>query len=198
MIRFLIPMALFLAIAGGCQPEPTSLTEAEQTLLTRKGQDIVTEVATVLSSALTKSIADGGVGKAAQYCSFIAVPLVDTLAVRHGVDVRRTSNRLRNAKNAPTDREREVLTQYEQQRAQGAQLQPLLEVIDAHTVAYYQPIVVQPLCLQCHGKLGETLPEENYSFIKYLYPNDEAIGYALDDVRGIWSMRMPRQASQNH
>ena len=190
-------MALFLAIAGGCQPEPTSLTEAEQTLLTRKGQDIVTEVATVLSSALTKSIADGGVGKAAQYCSFIAVPMVDTLAVRHGVDVRRTSNRLRNAKNAPTDREREVLTQFEQQRAQGAQLQPLLEVIDAHTVAYYQPIVVQPLCLQCHGKLGETLPEENYSFIEYLYPNDKAIGYALDDVRGIWSMRMPRQASQN-
>lgn len=151
----------------------------------------------VMTSALTKSLTEGGVGRAAQYCSYIAIPMVDTLAVRHGVTIRRTSTKLRNAKNdAPTEREFQVLQQYAQQEVAGQELKPMVEAIDPQTVAYYHPITIQPLCLNCHGVLGETLTQENYDVIKYIYPNDEAIGYELDDFRGIWSLTLPRQAQQ--
>ena len=193
MYRIIVAFVALTAWAG-CQDEKPALTEAEIAQYTRTGQDIAKEVSLVMTSALTKSLTEGGVGKAAQYCSYIAIPMIDTLAARHGISMRRTSTKLRNAKdNVPTERELEVIAQFEQQKAAGKELTPLVETIDQQTIAYYQPIIVQPLCLQCHGKLGETLTQENYAFIQYLYPKDQATGYALDDIRGIWSMKLPRK-----
>lgn len=190
---FLFLPVLALALWAGCQGESTpTLTEEEQSQYTRKGQDIVQQVATIITSAVTKSLNDGGVAKAAQYCSYMAIPMVDTLGANHGVKIRRTSDKIRNPKDAPTERELEVFNQFASDKAAGKELQPLVEAIDAHTVAYYQPILIQPLCLTCHGVLGETMTEENYSFIKYLYPDDQATGYQLGDLRGIFSLQIPR------
>jgi hypothetical protein len=187
---------LLLVFGAGCQSEENPLTEAEKAQFTRRGQDIVKEVSTVMTTALTTSLADGGVGKAASYCSHIAVPMVDTLAARHGISMRRTTTKVRNPQDAPTGRETVILNQFAQAQSEGKELQPLVELIDPHTVAYYQPIIMQPLCLTCHGKLGETMTEENYSFIKYLYPDDQAIGYELGELRGIWSLQLPREIIQ--
>lgn len=197
-IKLFFLFALSLAIWAGCQTGPSrELPPEEREQYLRKGQDITKDVAVIMSTALTKSLNDGGVGRAAQYCSFMAIPLIDTLAVRSGVSIRRTSTKLRNAKNdTPTERELAVLNQYAQQKAAGQELQPIAELIDPQTVAYYQPILVQPLCLNCHGIPGETLTDADYDVIKYLYPQDEAIGYNLDDLRGIWSMTMPRKQIQ--
>lgn len=192
-VSYLFLPILLAALWAGCQGENrNALTEEEQAKYTRTGQDIVQNVATVITTAVTKSLNDGGVGRAAQYCSYIAIPMVDTLAANHGVKIRRTSDKIRNPKDAPTEREREVINQFLQEKAAGKELKPLVEAIDPHTVAYYQPILIQPLCLTCHGVLGETMTEENYGFIKYLYPDDQAIGYALGDVRGIFSLQIPR------
>lgn len=189
---FFLPI-LLAALWAGCQGvNKNALSEEEQAKYTRTGQDIVQNVATVVTTAVTKSLNDGGVGRAAQYCSYIAIPMVDTLAANHGVKIRRTSDKIRNPKDAPTERELEVINQFAQDKAAGKELKPLVEAIDPQTVAYYQPILIQPLCLTCHGVLGETMTEENYSFIKYLYPDDQAIGYALGDVRGIFSLQLPR------
>ena len=188
-----MPLALIFGIWAGCQGGQPSLSETEKAEYTLQGQNIAQGIATLLTSTLTNYIASSGIPKAAQYCSYMAVPLVDTLAVKSGVHVRRTSDKLRSSKNAPTQREAEILAQFAQQKAGGKEIKPIVEAIDAETVAYYQPILVKPLCLDCHGTLGETLTEENYSFIKYLYPNDQAIGYALDDLRGIWSIEIPRK-----
>lgn len=192
-ISYLFFPILLAALWAGCQGErKNALTEEEQAQYTRKGQDIVQNVAAIITSAVTKSINDGGVAKAAQYCSYIAIPMVDTLAAGHGVTIRRTSDKIRNPKDAPTERELEVIKQFQQQKAAGKELQPLVEVIDPATVAYYQPILIQPLCLSCHGMPGETMTEDDYGIIKYLYPDDEATGYALGDLRGIFSLQIPR------
>ena len=187
--------ALLLLLWAGCASD--KLSPEEQAQYTRKGQDITKEVGLIMTSALSKSLNDGGVARAAQYCSYIAIPLVDTLAVKHGVQIRRTSSKLRNAKNdTPTERELAVLEQYARQKEAGQELQPLVEAIDPNTVAYYQPIIIQPMCLNCHGVVGETLTEDNNNIIKYMYPKDEATGYKLDDLRGIWSLTMPREPIQ--
>ncbi|MCB9284843.1 MAG: DUF3365 domain-containing protein [Lewinellaceae bacterium] len=187
--------AFTLLLWTGCSSG--KLSPEEQDKYVRQGQDITKEVGMIMTSALTKSLNDGGVARAAQYCSYIAIPLVDTLAVRHGVQIRRTSTKLRNAKNdTPTERELAVLEQYARQKEAGKELQPLVEAIDPNTVAYYQPIFVQPMCLNCHGVEGETLTEDNYTIIKYMYPKDEATGYKIDDLRGIWSLTMPRESTE--
>jgi hypothetical protein len=188
---FLIALTLAAGLLAGCQQSAPTLTAEEEAAFLRKGKDITTEVSTIMVSALTNSMATGGVGGAATYCSYIAIPMVDTLASRHGISIKRTSSKLRNLKDAPTEREKVILARYEGEKAQGMELQPLVESIDAHTVAYYHPIIMQPMCLSCHGKLGETLSEEDYSIIQYLFPKDEAIGYENGDFRGMWSLKFP-------
>ena len=44
------------------------------------------------------------------------------------------------------------------------------------------------MCLQCHGTEKEVSPE-TYKAIKNLYPKDRALGYAENEVRGIWSIQ---------
>jgi hypothetical protein len=198
MIRMLTKTKFFLAIAiaagllAGCQQSVPALTAEEEAAFLLKGKTIAQEVSTVMVSAVTNSMATQGVGGAATYCSYVAIPMVDTLAARHGISIKRTSSKIRNPKDAPDEREKVVLARFEGEKAQGMELKPLLEVIDAHTVAYYHPIMMQPLCLSCHGKLGETMEELDYSLIKYLFPEDQAIGYEAGDFRGIMSMKLSR------
>ena len=43
-------------------------------------------------------------------------------------------------------------------------------------------------CLQCHGNVENQIEEETFKTIKVLYPNDQALGYDVNNVRGIWSI----------
>ena len=51
---------------------------------------------------------------------------------------------------------------------------------------YYKPIFVMDACTKCHGKEGETLNDEAYAKIASLYPEDQATGYEVGDLRGMW------------
>ena len=125
----------------------------------------------------------GGVPEAVQYCNLAGLPLIDSLAQAHEVSIRRTSLKIRQPKDAPTAAEKKALDQYHAQFSAGEVLKPFVE-----TNTFYAPILVSEACLKCHGKLGETLKQEDYDLIKQLYPEDEAIGYAAGDLRGIWSI----------
>jgi hypothetical protein len=57
----------------------------------------------------------------------------------------------------------------------------------AGMVRFYSAIVItNPLCLNCHGTPGLELLPANHAFIRRLYPEDEAIGFRLGDLRGLW------------
>ena len=60
------------------------------------------------------------------------------------------------------------------------------------TVAFYAPIKVQDLCLNCHGQPGTDIKAADYDLIKKLYPEDEAVGYKSGDLRGMWSIRFEK------
>lgn len=51
------------------------------------------------------------------------------------------------------------------------------------------------MCLQCHGK-KESLAESVNSKLTKLYPNDKAIGYGINEIRGIWSIEFPIASKQ--
>jgi hypothetical protein len=56
---------------------------------------------------------------------------------------------------------------------------------------FYYPIVTNTMCLQCHGK-KDALQPELLRKLANLYPADQAVGYAENEVRGIWSVRMKK------
>jgi hypothetical protein len=184
------------ACSGPSEKEKTEergpLTEEEFVQFKEEGQKIAMITFANLSGQLQRALAEGGVENAVQYCNLVAYPLVDSLSEVNEATIRRTSLKARNPKNAPDEAERLALQQYEAKAAAGEELQSYVELIDPSTVAFYAPILAQPLCLNCHGKIGETLKEEDYAVIKQLYPQDEATGYIAGDLRGMWSIRFKR------
>lgn len=187
-----------LGLAVACNRQPRQriddapaavLTQEEAAQYVAQGKEIAAATFAALSSRLQEAMQQGGVAYAAPFCSTVALPLADSLSIQYGAEIRRTSLLIRNPKDAPLPHERAALERYETQWQKQEPLQPsalLLE--DGKTVAFYAPIHVNAFCLTCHGKLGETLSEKDYAAIKALYPEDQAIGYADGDWRGIWSI----------
>jgi hypothetical protein len=59
---------------------------------------------------------------------------------------------------------------------------------------FTQPIMVESaLCLTCHGKPDNGLLKETNDFIKSKYPKDQATGYEIGDLRGMWSITFPKK-----
>jgi hypothetical protein len=55
------------------------------------------------------------------------------------------------------------------------------------SVRYFKPIVVQELCLTCHGN-KESFSPELKTALKEKYPDDKAVDYRPGDLRGMWSV----------
>ena len=61
------------------------------------------------------------------------------------------------------------------------------------SIAYYRPIFISsPACLKCHGVKSETADASALDAIAARYPGDEATGYQLGELRGMWSIRWAR------
>lgn len=179
--------------SGDSGQEAVPLTPEEVTLYTQRGKEIAQGTFAAMSGELLSAMQRGGVAEASRYCNLAAYPLVDSLSKVYEADIRRTSLKIRNPKDQPTAAERAMLLSFQQLHEAGEPMKPVVQPQDANTVAFYAPIQIQPLCLQCHGKLGETLKEADYAVIKELYPADEAIGYSEGDLRGIWSIQFRKK-----
>ena len=55
--------------------------------------------------------------------------------------------------------------------------------LDGNRWGYVEPIIVQPLCLTCHG--SELAPDIGAQ-ITELYPDDRATGFEAGDLRGVF------------
>ena len=44
------------------------------------------------------------------------------------------------------------------------------------------------MCLQCHGKPNSDIQNPVLLKLNNLYPQDKAIGYQINEVRGIWNI----------
>ena len=122
----------------------------------------------------------------------MANPIVDSIAQNEGIEIRRIAKRTRNRKNAPSKNEKHLIKLMERAQSAGEKLSPFTFLIDSNTIAYYHPILIQPLCLNCHGEPGVSMREETYETILNTYPMDKAIGYKLNDLRGLWAVQFDK------
>ncbi len=162
-----------------------------------KAQEIGSEIATKSQQALVKklmaSMADQGVEKSIDYCNEVALPTTDSLSASLQVQVKRTSLKLRNSKNKPDSLEQQLLEAYEYAYSQEQELKESVQLVEGkQSVLFTKPILVKnPACLNCHGKVGETLQADHAQLLKRHYPADSATGYQLHEFRGMWSIKLP-------
>jgi hypothetical protein len=60
--------------------------------------------------------------------------------------------------------------------------------VDERTLGYVEPIVVQDMCLTCHGTEVDATVEGT---LAELYPADEATGFESGDLRGMFWVTVP-------
>ena len=85
------------------------------------------------------------------------------------------------------DKELGHITAFKELVKTGYEIDPIVEEINGE-VNFYYPITTNTMCLQCHGTPNEQVTSETLSALKALYPSDKALGYDVNEVRGIWSI----------
>jgi hypothetical protein len=128
-------------------------------------------------------------------CAYQARALADEVSDRQGVKVRRTTLRPRNPRNAPDAYERALLERLQEQSREGKMPEGVFEASEIggkKVYRYAKPMTVGPACIACHGSPAE-ISGEVRELLKERYPEDQATGYRLGDLRGIVSVVIPAE-----
>jgi hypothetical protein len=178
-------------LTQGCNNEPkqtdTSDKELEEMAVARG--DMISQVTQMaLASKLKEVVQEEGIAAALKFCNVNAYPIVDSLEEVYNTQVKRASSRVRNPGDTPNNMEGEIIEDYSRDMSKGNTPEVKI-ILDDDKAHYFKPIILSAeLCLKCHGQPGSDVLDENYKIIKELYPDDNATGHKLGDLRGIWSI----------
>ena len=186
---FLIAGFAFLVIQCGNQVvQPELSTKKYNTAKVETSSDSLNKFATETKKLLMKNVGEqiamGGVESALQFCNIEAMPLTKSMSDKHGLVISRVSDKMRNPKNIANAEELKLIEQYKKQLLAGEILKPVRT--ETH---YYEPLVTNGMCLQCHGEPGKNVQPKVAAKIAELYPNDLAMGYKENEVRGLISIK---------
>lgn len=91
----------------------------------------------------------------------------------------------RSPANAPAPWMEPLLAHYLEHPEERA---PRTVRLDAERFGYVEPIETRPLCLACHGS---ELDPEVAARLDALYPQDEARGFEVGELRGLFWATVP-------
>lgn len=186
---------LLLVLIVSCQSEPTTteaavLTAEQVEKYTKQGLEYANSTQGVLGKNLVQQIQKNGIENAIGFCNVKAYPLTDSMATFHDVQIKRVSDKNRNPKNQANEAELKHIETFKKAIKKGESPRPIIEE-RGKSILFYAPIMTNEMCLKCHGT-KESLSEKVAATLANLYPNDKAIGYKANEVRGIWSIEFPQ------
>ncbi|MFT4856305.1 MAG: hypothetical protein ACI9UV_000288 [Algoriphagus sp.] len=160
------------------------------------GDSISIEAQDQLMSNLQKAVAEKGVDGAVEYCNVNATAILDEIADKYGVSIRRVSNRDRNPTDKPNKDEVPLLEAYEYNAENGIKSEPNIQKIENGDVLLYTKAIVIPgvFCLIFQGDSVKEIDSKTLQKIDSIYSNDQAKGHQIGDLRGMWSIRIPKKA----
>jgi hypothetical protein len=169
----------------GAPEEAIPLAEAppEWTPAIQRAEAAARDFQQALQGRLAAAISQGGPPAAVDACAADAPRIEAEAAATAGVKLGRTSDRLRNPKNAPPAWARTFV-----QLSAGEKASAVTGVaVDlGGFLGVLLPIAVKPTCLGCHGAPASMSPKVIEALARR-YPGDRAVGYADGDFRGyLW------------
>jgi len=150
-----------------------------------RGAALLAPMKTELKQALMAGMQKGS-ANAISVCKVQAPLIADSLSVE-GVKVGRSSHRLRNPENRAPEWVNDVLQAY---LSEDSDRMPQVVPLANDREGYVEPITIKPVCLACHG---ESLAPDVAMQINKMYPDDEATGFEIDDLRGVYWAEYPAE-----
>lgn len=163
---------------------------AEQQQFEKEAQAAIKEFSASLKTALLSAMQDGGPIETVAVCKLIAPTLAAEMSKKYGMEVARTSLKIRNPDNEADEWETSVMQRFETRLASGEAIQSLTfsEKVDTDLGQQWRMMKAIPtdkVCLSCHG--NKIAPPIQAKLDKY-YPNDMATGFKLRDIRGAFTV----------
>ncbi len=182
-------LLLTLACSSSTEPAPTALETvdvatdpAAEAVALAKASEGIKAFGGALKSKLLEEVGKGDAVVAASVCAQDAPAIAARVALDKGVIVGRSSSKLRNPENAGPDWVQAWLADNQ------AEVRPagLSEVVDGEA-RVLKPLYIEGPCLTCHGP-AESLSDPARAFLSERYPDDQATGYSMGELRGaIWA-----------
>lgn len=160
-----------------------------------KGDSLITQTFDTLRNTLVRAIGEKGFPGAVSFCNTEALPLTNSY-VYEGIIIKRSSDKIRNSANAPDSIEQEILSVYLQMKKDKQELKSVLKKDAAGNYHYFKPILLQTMCLNCHGDKTTQIKPDTWEVILQKYPKDAAFNYKDGDLRGIWHLTFLKNKNQ--
>ncbi|NND94970.1 MAG: DUF3365 domain-containing protein [Flavobacteriales bacterium] len=154
------------------------------------GLNFAMKTKAILGKNLMGQINKNGTASAVEFCNGKAIHLTDSMAMEQGVAIRRVSDKARNHLNQADEYQLGILSAMKSQLSNDESISPLIRETEISAIGYY-PIETNKMCLQCHGR-SEDIEPVVMAKIKDLYPEDRALGYDVNELRGIWVVEMEK------
>ncbi len=177
--------AFLCAIAAGTAPAEEDVKTHMDAARAASG-----DFGKALLGELQTAIAAGGPVNAIGVCNAVAPQIAAEKSAQAHMSIGRTSLKLRQPKNQPDDWELKQLRSFEQRKAAGEN-PAMIEVGEwterdgKRVFRYMKAIPTGEICLNCHGA---NLASEVVSALTTLYPQDQATGFKLGDLRGAFTV----------
>lgn len=195
-ILIFLSTLMFWAVAGAAE-EPGSAELSQQACAgcpaedgtgraqteSARGAALLAPMKTELKQALMAGMQKGPLN-AISVCKVQAPEIADSLSI-DGIRIGRTSHRLRNPENQAPEWVNVVLQAYLREEKDHA---PQVVSLANDREGYVEPITIKPVCLACHG---ENLAADVATQINTLYTDDEATGFKVDELRGVFWVEYP-------
>ncbi len=152
------------------------------------GYSIASKTKQELAKNLIGTIQQEGTLAALKFCNVEAYPITNNMAKELNATIKRVSNKPRNPNNKANQEESEYIQQFQNNINNGEDYEPIVKNLAQGKTRFYAPIVTNQLCLQCHGKPDTQIEPQTLATIKELYPKDLAVGYDVNQVRGLWQI----------
>jgi hypothetical protein len=150
-----------------------------------KGAYYAAQTKQLLGQNLMGKIQKEGVENALIFCNENAISLTENKENEFNVSISRVSDKPRNKANQANEDETKLIAFYQSELAAGREPKGQIVRSPNGTNIFHAPIVTNDMCLKCHGT--KTYIDKNvFDKINLLYPNDKAVGYSINEVRGIW------------
>ena len=187
----LLPLALAVsscATVESTTPEPDRVDGA--VIAARSAADVLQRD---LMAALTDAMATVGPGGALGVCNDKAPQIAASVLRNTSVDIGRTALRVRNPANAPDAWEKDEMAAFAAalasgQPAAGLERFKVEHDADGWRLRWMRPIVLQPMCVSCHGKNIDSGVAE---LLSALYPADQAVDFEPGELRGAFTASVP-------
>jgi len=160
-------------------------------VLAGEGKGLIKGFATELVTELKKGMKAGGPIEAIGVCNTKAMPITDKHSAQSGWTIKRSSHKLRNPANKPDTFEARAIKEFQVRQANGEMAKDIVMTMTTiengqKTFRMVKAIPTGQPCLACHG---ENIKPEIAAKLDSLYPTDQARGFKMGEMRGIFSLK---------